>query len=397
VVGLPLAPFPTMTGVVLARLLNALLCAALLATALTLVWTRRRHRFLVLAVLLSASPMVLSLAGLVNPSGLEVAAAVLLWAALTALARPDPHPVIAERTVVGLAGVAATTLVLMRPAGLVVLAGIAVATWVAIGDRSRLRELVRRREVRVATLVTAGAAVFVLAWALVAAVGSIGTEAASDQRGWSTILRGIVLGRFDYWLRQTVGVFGYATVSLPVWALVAWTTVQGLPVLLGFGLAPRRHAYTILAVPVVCLLGGAAVELATARLIGAFMQGRYFLPWWVGMFFLAAWAVPAGVLPAAAIRRVHGLFAVLYAAVVPVGLYATLRHFRFGTPGGPAGEPWNPPVPQAVPYLLVAAGVMLVGWLILWHVRSWPDEPPAQSTGIPAETAGVGSGTAPVR
>jgi hypothetical protein len=401
VVGVPLGPFPTMTGVVLARLVNAVLCAALLAGALVLVWTRRRHRFLVLAVLLSAAPMVLSLAGLVNPSGLEICAAVLLWAAATALARPDPDPQVAERALVVTAGVAATTLALVRPAGLVILGGILVAVWVAVGDRARLRDLLRRRDVRVAALVTAGVAALVVAWALLASVGSIGTEAAADERSFTAILRGIVLGRFDYWLRQTVGVFGYATIALPVWALVAWTVVQGLLVLLGFAVAPRRHAYTIAAIPAVFFLGGAAVEVATARLIGAFMQGRYLLPWWVGMSFLAALAVSVIPFPATAVRRIYGTFTVIYAATVAIGLYVTVRQFRLGTPGTPgtagtAGAPWDPPGPTIVPYLILAAGVALVAWLVRLYLRSGALEP-AQSTGMPAETAGVGSAAAPGR
>jgi hypothetical protein len=386
VVGWPLAPFPTMTGVVLARLVNALLCAALLAAALVLVWSRRRYRFLLLAVLLSAAPMLLSLGGLVNPSGLEISAAVLLWAALTALARPDPDadPApgpgagpgtgIGEGTVVRLAGLAAATLAVARPAGLVIVAGIAVATWVALGDKARLRALVARREVRVAALVTAAAAGFVLVWAFVATVGSFGTEAAADPRPWSTILRGIVLGRFDYWLRQTVGVFGYATVTLPVWLFVTWAAVQGLLVLLGFALGPRRHAYTIVAIPLVCLLGGMVVELATARLVGAFMQGRYFLPWWVGMYFLAALAISTTSMPATVLRRVYGVFAVLYVVIVGAGVYVTLRVFQFGVAGS-RGGPWDPPVPQVVPFLLVAAGGVAVAWLIRRYVRSAPGRP----------------------
>jgi len=55
-VGLPLLPFPNMTGVILARLINAALCAALLASALVTVWTERRRRLLLLSVLLAVSP-----------------------------------------------------------------------------------------------------------------------------------------------------------------------------------------------------------------------------------------------------------------------------------------------------------------------------------------------------
>src|SRR5262249_47337786 len=89
VVGWPLLPLPSMAGIIVTRLLNALLCAVILATALVTMWPLRRYRFMFLAMLLAVSPMVLSLNGLVNPNGVEIDAAILLWVALLRLLRPE--------------------------------------------------------------------------------------------------------------------------------------------------------------------------------------------------------------------------------------------------------------------------------------------------------------------
>src|SRR5207253_156176 len=142
VVGWPLAVLPTMTGVLLTRLLSAALCAALLASALATSWPQpangplrrgptrgglrrrgsmhsgsmhsgpTRRGLMPLTVLFCVSPMVSSLNGLVNPDGIAIDAAILLWVALLRLLNRDPesrpdleNP--ADGRIAGRAGVAA--------------------------------------------------------------------------------------------------------------------------------------------------------------------------------------------------------------------------------------------------------------------------------------------------
>jgi hypothetical protein len=384
VVGWPLAALPTMTGVIAARLVSALLCATLLATALVMIWPMTRHRLLMLVLLLVTTPTLVALNGLLNPSGLEISAAVLLWAALTRLlsrasAASDASD--ASETNARVRGASASivisgaVLALARPAGVLVVGAIVLLGLVAAGGRIRPRELLRRRDVRLGAAVVGAAMLLALAWAAVAQVGSVGTEAPADQRSLGELVRFIVLSRFDYWVRQTIGIFAYATVGLPVWVVAGWVAVQGFVVLLGVAYAGRRHAYTILAIPVACLAGGFVVELVFLRVIGSFMQGRYFMPLWVGMFFLAALAVPARLLPERGLRRLYVVGTGLWALATAAGLYVTLRHYEYGNRAvAEAAGGWRPMVGEAVPHAVNLVGIALVGWLV-WRYLARHREP----------------------
>jgi hypothetical protein len=379
VVGWPLAAFPTMTGVVLARLVSALLGAALLALAVVTVWPQRRHRMLLLALLVGVTPTVISLNGLVNPSGMEIAAAVLLWTALTRLftaSDTDDEP--ATHRLVLLCGVGVTTLALLRPAGLAVLALVVVLAAVALGDRTRIRALLRRPDVRRVAIVTGAAAVVVVGWSLAAGVWSVGTDAPADERPWSAVIRGIVMSQFDHWVRQMIGLFGYSSVYLPVWTVALWSAGQGLLMVTGYALARRRHAYTIVAVPVLCLFIGFVVEVAAARVIGPFVQGRFLLPIWVGTFVLGAYAVPA--VPERVTRRIYTVVTVVWSGAMVLGPYLTLRRYEFGRNVGVAGvdDPWTPAAGDIAPFVVTAAGIALVAWLVRRYLVTARDNGPAQ-------------------
>src|SRR5689334_6580552 len=86
-VGWPLAIWPDRRGVEAARLVSAALSAALLASAaVVLLSLARRRRVILLAGLFGGlTPLALYLTGGVNPSSMELAGAVLFWAALLAL------------------------------------------------------------------------------------------------------------------------------------------------------------------------------------------------------------------------------------------------------------------------------------------------------------------------
>jgi hypothetical protein len=182
----------------------------------------------------------------------------------------------------------------------------------------------------------------------------------------SVVVKHIVLNMFDYWTRGTVGLFGYATIAVPVWVIVVWGAMQGMLVLLGFGFAGRRrHAYTILAVPVACYGIGLVVELMMARIVGYFMQGRYFLPLWVGMFFLAALAIPARALPATLVRRIYVVCFGIWSASMLLGLYLVINHYRYGRSGQTEfPQTWMPVLGVAPPAVATLIGITLLGWLV---------------------------------
>jgi hypothetical protein len=416
VVGWPLLPFPDMTGVILVRLLTSLLVAAMFAWGLVTIWPLRRRRLMLLALLMVAAPTTACLTGLVNPNGVEIVGSALLWISMTLLLSRDRAEDAEDAEAFGFGGdawtrrlvrtavVAGAVLALTRPIGVIIAGGIVLLTVVALGRRSELSALLRRRDVRVGVAVVVGAALLAFGWSALAQVGTLGTESKPDPSPATEILRIIISFKFDYWIRQTVGIFGYATVSLPVWVVFGWGLVLGLLVLGGVIAAPRRQALMMLAIPTACILGGLVVDMIMVRKIGFFMQGRYFMPLWMGMFFLAARAVPHGWLTRAGLQRLYGVFLGIFGIGMTWGLYLTVKRYEYGDQKlaeFPRG--WRPPLTEGGTFLLITGASLFMAWLALryvswgWRVRpAVADGPQPSDPAEPAEpdTGGRANGTA---
>jgi hypothetical protein len=89
-VGWPLVLWPGWSGVLLARLVSAAICAALLAGAFVVITRWSRHRLMVAALLAATTPMAAHIGGAVNPNGPEIAAGVAFFAALVPLLLGHP-------------------------------------------------------------------------------------------------------------------------------------------------------------------------------------------------------------------------------------------------------------------------------------------------------------------
>ncbi|WP_194900159.1 DUF2142 domain-containing protein, partial [Catenulispora pinisilvae] len=86
-VGGPLRFWPDMKGILLSRILAALLSSAFAAAA-AVVAIRTRRPLLLAALLTVLTPTTVALSSTVNPNGIEITAALLLWVCLVDLARP---------------------------------------------------------------------------------------------------------------------------------------------------------------------------------------------------------------------------------------------------------------------------------------------------------------------
>ncbi|MEZ0107128.1 hypothetical protein ABH920_001119 [Catenulispora sp. EB89] len=86
-VGGPLRFWPDLTGILLSRILAALLASAFVAAA-AMVALRTRRPLLLAALLTVLTPTTIALNSTVNPNGVEISAAVLLWVCMVDLARP---------------------------------------------------------------------------------------------------------------------------------------------------------------------------------------------------------------------------------------------------------------------------------------------------------------------
>nr|WP_240947758.1 DUF2142 domain-containing protein [Planosporangium mesophilum] len=350
-VGLPLLVSPDGTGVVLARLVSALVSALLLAAAVATA-VRLRSRLLVAGVALVATPMAMNLNGSVNPNGIEIAAGVLLFVALSALLRG-----VVTRRLLVLTGIAAALLLTVRQLGPVLLA-VDVAACALLAGRGRVVELWRSRSAR-AILGGFGlvGVVVVVAWM----AGSGGADTgAIPERGIGGDLAGRILSdRVPFYLRQVVGQFGYGEVTISPAAIGLWYLLLAavvVPALVRSGWRLRLVVAGLLAFCAALLV---ALDWHFAPLSGWFAHGRYALPTAVGVVLLTA-----------LYRRGDGprwLALALVVATVPVHLYALARAItRFS--GGldaslnPFAGPWQPAGGAAVPLLVAVVGLSaLVG------------------------------------
>lgn len=352
-VGLPLKVWPDETGIVLSRLLSAALNALMLAAA---VWiaVRAGKRLMVAGVVLVATPMVVNLAGSLNPNGLEISAAVLLFVSL--LCREQ------HRASMMWAGVAAFALITVRHIGpvLVVVDIAAVALFVGVQKI--------RRDVRgwLGVGVLAGFVVFG-AWVLAARspVGE-GPGEKSDL-GFGGIVKGLLSHRLEFYIKQIVGQFGYGETTISPLAILLWYGLVAVIVVPALWVAAWRVRLVILGLIAAGFGMLVALEFYFVPKADWFSHGRYALPILVGAVLVAAFVLDGtdrlpkvGPIP-------RWLPMALVAATLPVHLYALVRvlsRYRVGieTSFSPFGGGWSPPVNASVVLLSVLVGVGLLVW-----------------------------------
>lgn len=346
-VGLPLKIWPNLTGIVLSRLLSAALCALLLAAAVWLA-VRSGKRLVVAGVALVATPMVVNLAGSVNPNGMEICAAVLLF---TSLLCREKH-----RASMIWAAVAAFALITVRHIGpvLVVVDLVAVGLFIGLGKL--------RRDLRgwLGGGVLAGFVVFGV-WVLAARspVGA-GPGKGSDL-GVGGIVRGLFEHRLEFYIQQIVGQFGYGETTISPLAILLWYGLVAAVVLPALWYATWRVRLIIVGLIVAGFGLLVALEFYFVPTANWFSHGRYALPILVGALLIAALVLgDTGRVP-------RWVPMALVAATAPVHLYALVRalsRYRVGIEASfsPFGGSWSPPVNAGMVLLAVLVGVGLLVW-----------------------------------
>jgi hypothetical protein len=385
-VGLPLKLWPDGTGLLLARLLSALLSALALGAAAG-VAAALRNRLLVAAVALVATPTVVNLAGSVNPNGLEISAAVLLFVALLALVSGnDGAP--SRRVLLTLAGAGAFALLTLRHVGpaLLVVDLLAVAV---LAGAARVRAEARRRDTWSLLGGFAAAGVVVAGGWMLVARSPVGAGTGLDL-STGQMLRELVTDRFEFYLTQIVGRFGYGETTMSPLAVLWWYALVAVAVLPALWRATWRVRGVVAGLVVAGFALLVGFEFLFIRGHGWFSHGRYALPILVGAVLVAVWADVTASGPAwlrgrseateerprlgGPEARASGASAnivarwlplILVAATAPVHLYALVRvlsRYRVGIDSSldPFGGSWEPPAGSVVPLLILLAGVGLL-------------------------------------
>lgn len=393
-VGLGSLIAPGVLGLYLMRAFAALLCAALLASALQSVraWGPGLG---VVGFVVALTPMVFFMAAGVNPSGLEITAGVAVWASLLALLHA---PTETERRVVVRLVVAACALVLSRSLSPLWLAVIVTVALLSVPATSWWAAL-RRTDVRVATAVVAVATVAATTWIVLAGALTLRPARHIDHVTLEAAFLAS-MGRLPYRADQMVGVFGWLDTVLPDDIYRGWAAAVliMLVVLLVTNPSPRVLAVALLAGSVFVL--PSVIEASQERVLGYVWQGRYTLPVAVGLPLLMARQSGPGLVPAAR-RLLRPARLLLVPLALAAQVAAFLTNLRRNTVGRLASlrlddTAWQPPLG---PRLLVVAFLALtvaLAVLLLWPDRSGRGAAPAP-TGHDLDQPHDGRTTAPTR
>ncbi|HWC12828.1 MAG TPA: DUF2142 domain-containing protein [Acidimicrobiales bacterium] len=381
VTGLPSVPLPTAIGVRAMRLVSAAVSAAFLASAVTALRRMDRRAPLLVGLAVAVTPMTLYLAGSVNPSSVEAAAAIALWASLVALAQGAPP----TRPVVVTAAAGAGGLALSRPlsplwVGVIGLCALIIVPWDRIRALARDR-LVRRGAAAVAVcLVLAGAWIL---WAQALDGFTAVRRPPADATGTDIVRTSI--GRTGSDLRQMVGIFGWLDAPGPALTYTLWTVAVGVLVVSALAAASGRGIAALAVVVVLTVAVPVVIESAEARRLGFVWQGRYTLPLAVGVPLLAA-ALGRDVLARLGSRLVAVLLGLLVTGHFLAFVWALRRH-AMGVDGW-FGDPleWQPPGSALVVVVAFAAALVAQGW---WLARLAGAEAPVDRP-VPAEPASPG-------
>lgn len=363
-VGIPARWFPSGSGVHVMRLVSAAAVAALLASAFASLRHAEEGPSLLLGLTVAVTPMLVFLGGSVNPSGVEIAAAVGFWTALTGLLlghREGSTAGFAAR-----AAVAGSALLLARQLGPLLAALILVVLAVAAG-RERLATVARRPEARRAAAVLGAAALVAVAWIVARhTLGGIGGTPPPTALSLRQVVQ-TSLGRTGRNVLQMIGTFGWSDTPAPLLTYYVWFACLGFLVVAALARAGRREAAALVLLVALVVAVPVALESSRARAIGFAWLGRYTLPLAVGVPILAA-RLSIDLLATVG-RRLLPLFAAAVAVGHVLAFVWALERYTggFGAAGG-----WAPPGTAPVLVLAFAAAAVAYG---RWLCRAVPLTP----------------------
>ena len=376
IVGLPSLVSQSDVAIYGMRMVSSVISASLIGLAIAMAVTWSRRRMLLLAVTVAATPLLLVFGAVVNPSGLEMSAALCTWTgALTLVLDHAERP---PRGLVVACTATAALFALARPLSVLWLA--LTALFVVLLRPRAVRSLWADRRIRIGAAVDAGASVLALAWVAWAHSWSVlptGRRVPGGAPLWRTSQ--LVLGNMEGWFHQFAGAFGWEVADPPPLGVALLVVSLVAVLVVGLVMGERRH------LAVLALLGVTAVVLpilliaSHAKSNGIIWQTRDGYPLLCGVVLVAGSigqlhsrrsATATDWPRARPVRRFVVLVAFCVAGSQFADLYWVIRRFRVGLwgPLDPLVQVrggYSPPVPTA---LLLIGGFFLCvayGWLIV--------------------------------
>jgi len=348
VVGTAGSPFDGAAALYAMRIAAALLCLAFFGLT---TWSLRHlpGRWPLAALVLAATPVLIYSTTVVAPNGLEMSAALTLWASLLALV----HRPVDSARLLWVAIVAATVLGSLRALGpvfiLLIVGTIAVLNprglWAAIRSHPRTIAL--------------GCALVGIAVALFAAwtLGPVSSVLEEDELEGPPGFKPINL---VLWSMQSIAAFPFRNQMGPWIVYPVVGTLVMLLFVFAFRGASRREravlslaAATAYAIPLV-------FTLATLDTVGDIWQGRYGLPYGVGAVLMAGWMIGRRHASHPLRWWLTALAGAFYSVAVSACLIKVRANELDDNRASIADPAWPTPSPVLLAVLVVAATTMFV-------------------------------------
>jgi hypothetical protein len=371
VVGLPTLVMHSENVIYFMRLVSALLDALLLSLAFAIASIWCRATMMVEAIALTITPLVFFFAGVVNPNGFEIAAAICAWTSGLALVRnwslrPARGPLVAF---------VASGCLLELSRGLSVLWMAAILlTLLCLEPRSSWH-LMRERSVRIGAAILAAVGAVAVGFVLVAqSLKVLPSTLLPANHASFFALTERVLGGIGVYVREFIGVFGWLDTPSPLLPMIVWTALLGFLVILGLVASRRRESLVLTGLIVGSFVLSMALIEWNAGTSGITWQARDGFPLYAGTPLFAGMVIPHTSISGFgdfARRRVAAIVAIGVGASQLTDFGWTLRRFTVGLGRTvnlfqPVRGGWSPPPGVPLAALLGAVAVVLyASWLFV--------------------------------
>lgn len=285
VIGTLARPFTGNGALYAMRAATIMICAGMFAMSVFLTTKWARTPWPLLALLVACLPTTVYSASIAAPNGPNMMSGLLVWAAIAALLRGSPsHRTMAYISLTSGVATMATTHTL----GLLWIGLIAVSLITYVGIRRGVALLLPRGQSEIVALVIAVLGVGFQLWWLWYAHPNARPEAGLPGGPWADIAVGSVL-----WPLQAIAAFPLRNESAPVAVYaIALLVLGSLAIITVRALKGQRRLGWTAAMAMFCT---AAVPIAITytgyHQYGMSWQGRYGMPYSVGLFVLAASAL----------------------------------------------------------------------------------------------------------
>ena len=287
IIGTAAKPFSGDSALFVMRATTIFMCSALITLSVWLMslWARTCWPFVSLVVALS--PVAVYSMSIAAPNGVEMAAAIALWACMLGLARGDLNRA-TSRTLITVAPIPAVLLAALRALGPLWLCAIAATALMFIGRDEITRKLrFGARRFYLGLAVTTMAVVASVAWTVSARTNF---PSATTDLHLSSPLSGMIR-QLPLWALQTVAAFPRRLDAAPAIVYIVWLMLFGSIITYAWRQGDPRTRRPLATTLIASFLIPAVVTLITYSHVGPAWQGRYGLPYAFGIVLLAGYGL----------------------------------------------------------------------------------------------------------